>query len=52
MLLEGKRAMVTGGSRGSGRGIAFELARQGCGVVGNLGGNAERVYRLRPRAHP
>lgn len=48
MLLEGKRAMVTGGSRG----ISFELARQGCGVVGNLGGNAERVYRLRPRAHP
>lgn len=33
MLLEGKRAIVTGGSRGIGRGISVELARQGCDVV-------------------
>jgi L-rhamnose 1-dehydrogenase len=35
MLLEGKRAIVTGGSRGIGRGIAVELARQGADVVVN-----------------
>ncbi|GLQ54278.1 SDR family NAD(P)-dependent oxidoreductase [Devosia nitrariae] len=32
-LLTGKRAIVTGGSRGIGRGISVELARQGCDVV-------------------
>lgn len=35
MLLEGKRAIVTGGSRGIGRGICLELARQGCDVALN-----------------
>lgn len=35
MLLEGKRAIVTGGSRGIGRGICVELARQGADVVIN-----------------
>jgi L-rhamnose 1-dehydrogenase len=32
-MLQGKRAIVTGGSRGIGRAIAVELARQGCDVV-------------------
>ncbi|WP_240232668.1 SDR family NAD(P)-dependent oxidoreductase [Devosia lacusdianchii] len=42
MLLEGKRAIVTGGSRGIGRGIATELARQGADVVINYFAGADR----------
>jgi L-rhamnose 1-dehydrogenase len=42
MLLEGKRAIVTGGSRGIGRGIAVELARQGADVVINYFAGADR----------
>lgn len=35
MLLEGKRAVVTGGSRGIGQSCCFELARQGADIVFN-----------------
>jgi NAD(P)-dependent dehydrogenase (short-subunit alcohol dehydrogenase family) len=35
MLLEGKIALVTGAAKGVGRGIAFELAREGCDVAVN-----------------
>jgi len=36
-----KTALITGGSRGIGRGIALELARAGCRVAINYAGNAE-----------
>src|SRR4051794_31097896 len=35
MLLQGKTALVTGASKGVGKGIALELARQGCDVAVN-----------------
>jgi L-rhamnose 1-dehydrogenase len=44
MLLEGKRAIVTGGSRGIGRGIAVEFARQGADVVINYFAGADRGF--------
>lgn len=44
MLLEGKRAIVTGGSRGIGRGIAVEFARQGADVVINYFGGADSGF--------
>jgi 3-oxoacyl-[acyl-carrier protein] reductase len=39
--LEGKAAVVTGGSRGIGRAIALELARRGAGLVVNYQRSAE-----------
>ena len=36
-----KTALVTGASRGIGRGIAIELARSGCRIAINYAGNAE-----------
>jgi len=35
MLLQGKTALVTGAAKGVGRGIALELAREGCDVAVN-----------------
>jgi NAD(P)-dependent dehydrogenase (short-subunit alcohol dehydrogenase family) len=40
MLLEGRTALVTGASKGVGKGIALELARSGCDVVVNY--NSDR----------
>ncbi len=34
--LQGRTALVTGASRGVGKGIALELARAGCNVVANF----------------
>jgi NAD(P)-dependent dehydrogenase (short-subunit alcohol dehydrogenase family) len=39
--MEAKTALVTGASRGIGRGIAIELARAGCRVAINYAGNAQ-----------
>src|SRR5262245_59297258 len=41
MLMGSKTVLVTGASRGIGRGIAVELARAGCRVAINYAGNAE-----------
>ncbi len=43
MLLEGKVAVVTGASRGIGRGIALAMAREGAMVVVNYNGSKERA---------
>jgi len=55
--LESKTALVTGASKGVGKGIALELARCGCGVAvnynsdaGGAGATAEEVRTLGRRA--
>lgn len=46
MLLEEKVAVVTGASRGIGRGIALALAREGAMVVVNYNGSADRAEEV------
>ena len=45
-FLKGKVALVTGSSRGIGRGIAFELARRGADVVVNYRVNTEAANHI------
>lgn len=44
---EGKSAIVTGATRGIGKGIALELARRGCNVAFNYSKSAEEADKLK-----
>jgi L-rhamnose 1-dehydrogenase len=44
MILAGKRAIVTGGSRGIGRGIALDFAREGADVAINYFAGADAAF--------
>jgi 3-oxoacyl-[acyl-carrier protein] reductase len=46
LLLSGKLALVTGASRGIGRGIALELAREGANVVMNYREQVEKAAEV------
>lgn len=43
MKLKSKWALVTGGSRGIGRGICLELAREGCNIIVNYVSSPEKA---------
>jgi len=46
MKLRGKWAIVTGGSRGIGRGICLEMAKEGCNIIINHLSNSNEVKKL------
>lgn len=46
LMLQGKRALVTGASRGIGSAIALELARAGADVIVHYAGNAACAERI------
>src|SRR5690625_4290947 len=45
-MLSGKNALITGASRGIGRGIALEFARQGANVAVNYAGNEKKAQEV------
>ena len=47
MLLDGKSALITGGSRGIGRAIAIKLASEGAAVAINYAGNAKAAEEVK-----